>query len=170
MKLRDLIMCLLQSMGGRIDGRTRLQKLAYFCKVCGLPIDANFRLYLKGPTSPEVTAALEDATMDGILWESRGYIFRDKELAEKRTLREREQRILNDVIRIFGGMPIEQLEILATMFFVCRQQKSLSGDVSRKTLVNKAGYVLAGRLTENEIEHYFGVMTEVCFSLAERYQ
>lgn len=63
MDVYDTIVAIIQANNGSIDGRTTIQKLAYFSKIKIPSLDVGtFRHYFYGPFSREVAMGLEDMT------------------------------------------------------------------------------------------------------------
>jgi uncharacterized protein len=57
------------AVGGRLIGRTRLQKLAYLLELAGLGEGFEFRYRHYGPYSEELSLATRDATLVGLIRE-----------------------------------------------------------------------------------------------------
>ncbi|MFR8711605.1 hypothetical protein B5G26_14950 [Anaerotignum lactatifermentans] len=176
MKPLALIAYILNMMNGEIHGRIQLQKLIYFCKTYGTTVDANYRLYIYGPYSQQVADSLQDGVMDDIFHESKGLISKGTEfdeyftnLSEKNPLCPEQQEILTDVLNTFGNMPSEQLEILATTFFIYRQQKSLFGTEEQEIIIDKVRRAKSSRFTEEQIISSYSKMKELCFPLMKKY-
>jgi uncharacterized protein YwgA len=64
----DLIFAAMQASGGRIEGRTRLQKLVFFLSEV-LGVEAGYRPHFYGPYSSPVSAAAESQASRGALRE-----------------------------------------------------------------------------------------------------
>jgi len=54
---------IIRDAGGRVVGRTRLQKLAYLLEITGLGSDFSFEYRHYGPFSEELASAVEDAQL-----------------------------------------------------------------------------------------------------------
>jgi uncharacterized protein YwgA len=67
--VEDLVFAAIQGSGGRIEGRTRLQKLVYFAASV-LRIDVGYRPHYYGPYSSAVTAVAESQAARGVLNET----------------------------------------------------------------------------------------------------
>jgi uncharacterized protein len=61
---------LVRDAGGRIVGRTKLQKTAYLLRVAGLEDDFSFAYKHYGPYSEDLAAAARDADLFGLLHET----------------------------------------------------------------------------------------------------
>ncbi|MCI0358431.1 MAG: hypothetical protein L0211_08110 [Planctomycetaceae bacterium] len=68
MKTYDFVHLVLYAAGGRIEGRTKLQKFVYFAGVLTeMHEDLGYRAHYYGPYSPKVTAAVEELRGLGFL-------------------------------------------------------------------------------------------------------
>ena len=168
MKTQALIAHILNYMNGEIHGRIPLQKLIYFCKAYGTAIDANYRLYIYGPYSQQVADSLQEGVMEEIFQESRGLISKGMEFKEyaytlngENSLSNEQERIVQDVLNTFGNMSAEQLEILATTYFIYRQQNSLFGMVDKEMVLDKVRRAKSSRFTEEQIVNSYRKMEEM---------
>jgi len=66
--LDDLVLAIASAGGGRVDGRTKLQKLGYFVS-CLMPMDAGYRPHYYGPYSPDIAATAQSQVSRGLLAE-----------------------------------------------------------------------------------------------------
>lgn len=176
MESRELIAYMMEEMDGEIHGRVQLQKLAYFCKTYGVSVDASYKLYIYGPYSQQVSDALQEGVMDDIFHESKGSIAKGEAfdrytdcIWHDHPLSMQQKKTIHEVLNTFKGMPNEQLEILATTFFIYRQQKSLFGDADKNSVLDKVRRAKASRFTEEQIISSYSKMEEICFPLAEKY-
>lgn len=170
-----LIAHILQRMDGVIKGRVQLQKLIYFCKVAGVSVDANYRLYIYGPYSQQVADSLQDGVMEEIFRESNGHIEKGEyfteyynSLHDQDCLEGEQEKIVNSVLTEFRNMPVRELEILATTFFIDRQQKALFGSASQQYVLDKVRKAKSSRFSEAEIEKSYDQM-EDCLRLIQQY-
>ncbi|RZJ18615.1 MAG: hypothetical protein EON91_04610 [Brevundimonas sp.] len=63
--VRDVI----AAAGGRLVGKTRLQKTAYILKIAGLSPDFSYTYHFYGPYSEDVASATKDAVLDQLIIE-----------------------------------------------------------------------------------------------------
>lgn len=175
METQALIAHIMDLMGGEIHGRVQLQKLIYFCKVYGTAVDASYKLYIYGPYSQQVADALQEGVMDDIFHEIKGLILRGTEferyiadINDRAPLDTRQEKIIHAVLDTFGEMSTEQLEILATTFFVYRQQSSLFGTADKASVLDKVRRAKSSRFTEAQIVKSYSEMEEICFPFIER--
>ena len=85
------------------------------------------------------------------------------------SLSNEQERIVQDVLNTFGNMSAEQLEILATTYFIYRQQNSLFGMVDKEMVLDKVRRAKSSRFTEEQIVNSYRKMEEICFPLTEKY-
>jgi len=72
MKTYDFVHLVLHAVGGRIEGRTKLQKVVYFAGVLtDMHEDLGYRAHYYGPYSSKVTAAVEELRGLGFLEQQR---------------------------------------------------------------------------------------------------
>ena len=64
------VVAIVRDAGGRLVGRTRLQKTAYFLNLAGLGGDFSFGYRHYGPYSEELTAAVRGASLRGAIRET----------------------------------------------------------------------------------------------------
>lgn len=177
METQAMIAHILKQMNGEIHGRVQLQKLIYFCKAYGTMIDANYKLYIYGPYSQQVADSLQEGVMEDVFFETKGLISKGTEfdsymeyLSDKENFEDRQGEIVCDVLNTFQDMPIDQLEILATTFFIYRQQSSLFGNVKKEDVIDKVRRAKSSRFTEEQIMGSYDKMEEICFPLAKKYK
>lgn len=176
METQALIAYVMDHMNGEIHGRVQLQKLIYFCKAYGTAVDANYRLYIYGPYSQQVADSLQEGVMDDIFHETRGLISKGIEfekymasLRDENTLCSPQKELIYEVVDTFKEMSVEQLEILATTFFIYRQQNSLFGGADKESVLDKVRRAKSSRFTEGEIVSSYTKMEEICFPLVKKY-
>lgn len=176
MESQALIAYIMNNMEGQIHGRIQLQKLIYFCKAYGTTVDANYKLYIYGPYSQQVADALQEGVMDDIFCESKGLISKGEEfekyinsVCNASPLNGQQEKIVDEVLDTFRNMTSGQLEILATTFFIYRQQKSLFGSADKEEVLDKVRRAKSSRFTEEEIISSYNKMEEICFPLAKKY-
>jgi len=109
-----------------LEGRKRLQKIAFISKALGYPIGTPFVFHLQGPYSPGLAAHLNEAREFGLLIGSSEepyrltsygleflHTFLSEHPEEKPPL-----RILESVSKEVGACPTADLELLATLFYL----------------------------------------------------
>ena len=66
----DLVLAILESNGGTVEGRTTVQKLGYFTSICTKLDGVSYKDYFYGPFSKDVAIALEDLNAAPLLYET----------------------------------------------------------------------------------------------------
>lgn len=176
MEVQALIAQILKKMDSGIHGRVQLQKLVYFCKAFGTDVNTNYKLYIYGPYSQQVADSLQDGVQDEIFIEANGSIGKGQKYAEyidslpeTEILKDRQEEIVAAVLGGFGSLSTKQLEILATTFFINRQQKALFGSSDEESVLEKVRRAKASRFSEDEIENSYQRMLEICVPLEKKY-
>lgn len=176
MEVQALIAQILNKLEGGIHGRVQLQKLVYFCKAFGTDVNANYKLYIYGPYSQQVADSLQDGVLDEIFTEADGKIAKGQRfdeyfstLSESEVLKNVQEDIVADVLDTFSSLPTKQLEILATTFFINRQQNALFGSSDENSVLEKVRRAKASRFSEEEIGNSYKRMLEVCVPLDQKY-
>lgn len=175
MNAQALIAYILNRMHGEIHGRIRLQKLIYFCKAYGTAVNANYKLYIYGPYSQEVADSLQEGVMDDVFGETRGLISKGKEfdkyfdsLCSEGVFRGQQGKIVNEVLGAFANFSSEQLEILATTFFIYRQQDFLFGNADKERVLDKVRRAKSSRFTEEQITDSYSQLERICIPVAKK--
>lgn len=176
METQALIAHILEHEEKGVSGRIALQKLVYFCKTCGVNVDANYRLYIYGPYSQQVADSLQDGVEDSIFKETNGHIERGNEFEEYydglsggNALGQEQQTILSDVLGTLGNKSPKELEILATTFFIDLQQRTLFGSADKEDVLSKVTHAKETRFTKDEILNSYTQMEEICRPLVKRH-
>ncbi len=169
MNAQALIAYILNSMNGTIHGRVKLQKLIYFCKAYGTAVDASYKLYIYGPYSQQVADSLQGGVMDDIFSESTGLISKGdafetyfNSLYNTEPFSPQQKNIIDKVLNTFADMSGKQLEILATTFFIYRQQNSLFGKADQESVLDKVRRAKSSRFDEHEITDSYTKMENIC--------
>lgn len=173
MNAQVLIARMLDQMERGIHGRVQLQKLIYFCKVYGIDVDVNYRLYVYGPYSQQVADSLQEGVMEDIFHESKGLISKGLEFQNYLAQLPPEDATFSpqfaDVLNTFQSMSIEQLEILATTYFIHQQQLALFGAADKTVVLDKVRRAKSSRFTEDQIINSYSTMEKICLPLARKY-
>jgi len=107
-------------------GRTILQKIGYFIKSKGVPIDFEFDIYHYGPYSQELYNRVDQLLLDNILVDESGQpsksIYKPGSHSEELINMHHDEldKYVNDietVIRVFSRLNPTQMELLATIHF-----------------------------------------------------
>lgn len=177
MEIKAFITRLLDKKGTEIHGRVQLQKLVYFCKAFGADIDVNYKLYIYGPYSQQVANALQDCVLDDILIESDGSIgkgskftsFLQDSAKSEETFSSQTEDIVNDILALCEGFSTRQLEIIATTFFINRQQSVLFGADDKEAVLSKVTRAKGSRFTMEEIEDSYQRVQSDFLPLEKKY-
>jgi len=112
--------------GGRLVGKTRLQKSAYLLESLGIGFDLDFEYHHYGPYSEELASLADDARALGFLdveWKrtadgSEYAIYRDtgKNITTDSVVDDQRR----EVLRILGEYPAVELELAATADFLAK--------------------------------------------------
>lgn len=127
---------IIRDAGGRVVGRTRLQKIAFLLEVAGLGEGLNFEYRHYGPYSEELANAVSTAAMVGLLseeerttnWGGSYSIFTTKSTFPRKTSNARRELIAQAA----GADPIA-LELAATAaFFAVEGERDPWGETARR--------------------------------------
>lgn len=141
-------------------GRTIVQKIAYFLKAKGVPMDYEFDIYHYGPYSQELYYRMDDLLVDGVIVDksassSRSSYVVGPEIDEVIHLYEGEirryQQQIADVIAMFSDLRPNQMEILATIHYFYVALKRFYGKSPEKELVVERVWGVKGEKFEREI-------------------
>ena len=115
-----------QLLEAGLEGRKRLQKIAFLSKALGYPIGTSFVFHLHGPYSPGLAAQLSEVRDLGLLIGSsvepyrlsqQGIEFVTNYLSEHPEEKP-PLEILQKISKEVGGRPTASLELLATVFYL----------------------------------------------------
>ena len=143
-----------------INGRIKLQKLAYFSKVHSKQSPLQVRMHFYGPFCEDLADTLQDFVLDGVLQEGRDHsISIGEDQVAFQDICESNQQALDDALpsirkalKKFGNKKNHDLELLATVHFIYDRQHNLYQENDDITAVCKSVYkVKNGRFEENEI-------------------
>jgi uncharacterized protein YwgA len=115
-------------------GRTAIQKLAYFCKVMGVPIPCSFDIYTYGPYSDAVTFSMESLMADDVVVDrSPKPDYSNYGLGENAAvlLHAFDEEVgpytsaIDRVVKALGGFKPQELEVIATLHFIAGRQRQV---------------------------------------------
>lgn len=141
-------------------GRTIVQKIAYFLKAKGVPMDYDFDIYHYGPYSQELYYRMDDLLVDSVIIDrsassSRSSYVPGPEIEEVIHLYEKDirryQQEIADVINMFSDLRPNQMEILATIHYFHVALKRFYGKSPDKELVVKRVFEVKGEKFEREV-------------------
>jgi len=125
-KEKAIILYLLKRIKN-IPGRKAFQKLIYFISE-KIPLSFDFRLYWFGPYSRELSNVLDDLILRNLVviksGDSYPQITLTNELSVEKfiasNLSSNERRYIEDIVEIFKNCSPRELELLATIHFICK--------------------------------------------------
>lgn len=141
-----------------IRGKKALQKLVYFCTEAGVPVRANYRLYIYGPYSNEVAEELSEAvTKEIIKVGDDGLSFYkglscDEYLARNQQEIEANQEKIERVLTTFSSLTPLTLELYATVHFIASALREAYGQVSQERVVKEVYGAKVGKFTIERIK------------------
>lgn len=143
----DKVLCIVSAAGGRVVGRTRLQKIAYLLELTGLGEGFSFEYRHYGPYSEELAHATQAAKLVGKLsederttsWGGSYSIFTT--LGNANTETENEARAC--LARLAAEVDSVELELAATAAFLAAEGE---GDPWLETMRRKPEKAASGRL------------------------
>jgi uncharacterized protein len=119
--------------GGRLVGRTRMQKTIYLLDVLGLGSGASYYYYNFGPFSDEIANGISDSKFSGLLFEETEYrisdgspfsIFKADKLPEKvHQIGSLPAERVKGVLQRFASCNSTVLELAATIHWLARVEK-----------------------------------------------
>jgi uncharacterized protein YwgA len=121
----DVVVGVVALSGGRVVGKTRLQKEIYFLQRCGLNVGLDFDYHHFGPYSSELAQATDDAVaFERLNAENRqGYhevpytVYTTEEAAPKKLAGSSQGRI-EEKLRVMKGYSALELEVAATIDYL----------------------------------------------------
>jgi uncharacterized protein len=118
----DSVVALVKLNGGRIVGRTRLQKTVYLLESCGVDLGFDFDYHHYGPYSEDLSIASSDAVALGLI-EMQWHNAYGNEYAVFTTVAEPETKLsrkAGDALKILDQYDAVTLELAATVDFLER--------------------------------------------------
>ena len=129
-------------------GRTALQKVMYFLKVLGTPMQYNFEIHHYGPFCDQVSNDVDLLTADGVVTDqarttsSRYWNFiinpngpSNELLTRHAGFVKQYQELVNKVVYVFGGLDPRHLELYSTLHYAYRYESAGKKTVSQEAIV-----------------------------------
>jgi len=157
--LTDYVVAFLICKMERIWGKVALQKLLYFVKESGVPIECNFGMHIFGPFSIEVANSYNLWKAKGIFTEeftSSGFCFVKGNQCEKykgsgnRLLKQYMVK-LEEVVNNFGKLRPLELELNATVHFINKRLKESYGETNKENVINEVINEKGEKFTKKEV-------------------
>jgi uncharacterized protein YwgA len=135
-KSKYYILKLIESSGGKVNGRKKLQKLFHIMKNLGFPVSLNFIYHRYGPYSPELSTIISELNSLGLLKEGyKSQIYEYKitsmgkfflKLLEKNKLVEKYVTPvkLNNAVNFISQQDSSLLELVSTIIFLMEYGES----------------------------------------------
>jgi len=164
----DLFLAALISRTGEIKGKKALQKMFYFGKVLGGPINFHFIMHMFGPFSYEVAAKYSDWEQKGIIKAEEketgiGFTYTTGNQAKlysrlfgKRIELFREK--VDKLVYLFGGKEPFQLEVLATLHHLSQLLQQGEKRVTKTALLKVFKAEKGKKFFNKEIEEAYSVL------------
>ena len=149
-----------------IRGKKALQKLIYFCKESGIPLDCSYRMHLYGPYSHEVAQELHDLIEMELLKEDNQNMGFTQGTACEAYLKQHEREIetyrnkLDAVLERFGSFSPFFLELYATTHFIATARYQTYGTVTKQEVVMEVRQAKGNKFTNVQIESAYLQMQE----------
>lgn len=136
--------------GGKLVGKTRLQKSVYLLKLCGVDLGFDFDYHHYGPYSEDLSIASRDAEILGNLEvEWRNSYGNEYAIFHSRTSVDLPQEPkIRDALAIMGGYEATVLELAATADFLSKN--GYSDDPWKETSRRKATKVTTDRVAQSK--------------------
>lgn len=149
------IAAIVQDAGGKIVGRTRLQKTAFLLTLIGCEKDFHFYYKFYGPYSDEVTGAVHEATRSGLLaeeehptaWGGTYSIYTSSEPS-----RLPEDSLRRQVAEKAAGAHGIALELAATAAYLAKKEYSDPWDETKRRKPDKESFIDDAKKLYAELE------------------
>lgn len=122
----------LVDLAGKIEGRTKFQKMVYILKCKGVAFQEKFKYHYYGPFSFDLQLEIDELVFDGFLYEktdseqaNTAYSYSVNESAGCKN----ELLQYTDLIKLLNGASIKVLELTSTIFFLKNQEKITDHEV-----------------------------------------
>ncbi len=151
-------------------GRTIMQKLVYFLKFAGLPLNYSFKLYHYGPFSSELLTDMDILQIRGLIEDHR------VENASRYTLAQRGEQLLiekdskingfkdktGEIVDLVGKLNASDMELFSTTHYIFWAYKNYSGKSPQKDFViDKVYEIKEKKFQKRQIISAFDQMKQV---------
>lgn len=152
-------------------GRTAVQKIMYFLNAKGVPMGYRFDLYHYGPFSDQVISDIDWLVADDVIAEQsqkpeKYSNYAPGEGAEE-FLAKFDQTLapitnqVKETVSLLAPMKPEKLELLATLDYIYRQEKSAGKTPLKQAVVSRLQKVKPDKFTQEDVEQAYDEMIEV---------
>lgn len=152
-------------------GRTAVQKIMYFLKAIGIPMDYSFDIYHYGPFADEILRDMEWLQADGVITDQsqKPDVYSDyapaqmiQELLDRHSdsLEPLRGKVRN-LVQVLIPLRPERLELLATLDYIYRQERaSRARGPWKDSVVERLLQLKGNKFPEKEVEKTYDQMTK----------
>jgi len=127
-----------------LENRKLLQKRIYLLQAFGLDLGYRFGWYIYGPYSPDLTRDAFDLSIQ--LRHASDTVYKESLTSQERSIIKKFKEFLSSISGT--GEPAERLELLASLYFLAKENPSLS---KKTDVTSKLAELKAGRFSNSEI-------------------
>ncbi len=152
-------------------GRTIIQKVVYFLKAKGIPINYDFEIYRYGPYSQELYYRMDDLIVDNIIKDvskrkdRSEYISSDEIDVLIDNFKSELEHLTEDIdliVQVFNNIEPSLLELLSTIHYLQTSfTKYYKKAPSREIVVNKVLELKKTKFSKSKVEDVYDIMEEV---------
>ena len=154
-------------------GRTALQKVMYFLKVLGTPMQYRFEIHHYGPFCDQVSNDVDLLTADGVVTDqarttsSRYSNFgidpngpADELLTRHAVFVKQNKELVKKVVDVFGGLDPRRLELYSTLHYAYRYEIAGKKTVSQEAIVARFTEYKDDKFSVDEVHAALEVLTK----------
>jgi uncharacterized protein YwgA len=166
-KLGRLISIIRETSRIKKPGKKTLQKLVYLIERKGIRLGFDFSIHYYGPYSSELDYAIHRLEMQGVIEIKPEGMTHQISLVENGDLigeeevesfREKELRLIEDVITKFAARSAYELEIITTADYVAQQLKTNGEPWDQDSLVEGVRKIKGEKFTKEKIEEAIAIL------------
>lgn len=147
-------------------GRTMIQKLCYFLKAGGVPLDFKFDMYHYGPYSQELYYRMDELLVDGIIADisqqkSKSVYIPGEQIEELLGNHDISEHIndIDNIINLFDQFKPNEMELLATIHYIQTTSAKYYGQVPEKDyVVEKVIDIKKERFSKDLVSRVYDVL------------
>ena len=167
----DVVLAYIISKQGKIFGKVALQKLLYFVKEVGVPIEANYFMHIFGPFSLDIANRYRVFTAKGILKkvaENWGESFTEGENCEEinkagQNFLNSYQKMIDSILDKVGGLYPLDLELYATTHYIIKDLIEKGQKVKEEEVVREVKLEKGPKFTDANIRKSYSDIMEWFF-------
>lgn len=153
---------------GEIRGKKAFQKLVYLAKVYGISVDYHYEMHYYGPYSAPLADDLDERILREQIFELKShssYIFVPSErtgeiLSNASDQMKDTEGIIESMLSRFGNKSPNDLELYATIHFICQTLEKLYSKTDRKTRIEEIKKAKYPKFSEEKIVKHYDEMVE----------